>query len=285
MTMPATIAPSDPETKGEPASETQADDDENDAGTDDGGEQQTESSQDADGDDDDSGSDDDEDRVAAAVEAQKAAWIEEGKRLKADEDRAAAKTQQHESLRSEAKTLFPKALQDARAAATKLNIAEDQLTEILKPIEAYNLHSLQANEQIVLDQLVDQFYAKLPDSLHDTFSKAVDGKPLADWLEAYLETAALDTAAVKDFHRNLTLEQAQELSPKLKAEVATLKANEFESGRKKGRKDPGGEPAIDGGGAASMKWEDLSRGYGGGTLTPAQEREYHRQKAERQKAS
>ena len=262
-------------------------DDSDSSGTD--GEQDGTDGDDSDEDEDEGG----EDPVAKAVEAARVAALEEGKTLGRQEAFGEKREQERKETLDEVKNLFPSAMRDSRAAAAKVTfevngeqvtLSKEQVDSILAPFEAHNLKSLQANEQLALRALGDAFYARLPEAEHDGFTAAVNGKQLPDWLDAYAERKALATDAFKSITTVDDLEKVA--SPKLKADIARRDAAKYEEGRKKGRKDPSGEPDIGASKAgASTKWDDLRAGYGAGTLTDAQESEYLRQRAEREKAS
>lgn len=131
--------------------------------------------------------------------------------------------------------------------------------------------------------LTRNLLALAPEDGRDALAKAL-AKPdmsYGDFLKAGAEALAKNTNAVKA----MGLDELIELSPKAKREhIERVKAARA-GGRTLGQNDPDADPSLSGQAPAKpLTFEQLQAGYAAGTLTDAQDAEYSRLKAERDKA-
>lgn len=168
----------------------------------------------------------------------------------------------------------PRALTAAEQTAAKNALA------------AYNLVAATAAEDQVATTVTQVAYSILPKTAQEALDKAtVADMPLPDYLNAWVEVAALHTKAVKA----MTLEEAAKHSTKLKRELAARDIEQFDAGREQGRTDPAGTNP-DGGrergrsAPSPSSFTELEDKYGRGETTPAETAEYHKLKAAKSKA-
>jgi hypothetical protein len=152
---------------------------------------------------------------------------------------------------------------------------------VAQPYRELKDKAIDSGVAIASRQLEELASNLIPAEQRKAFIDKYDGAKLADYLRGLVEHAAPGT----DFVKDLTLEAAEKLSLKLKAELAADRKGTNRAGRDQGRKDPPGDPKTTGGaGGATLSWQKLEQGYGDGTLTNAQEAEYRRQKTARETA-
>ena len=200
-------------------------------------------------------------RVEAELETERERVREEETQRLFTEARQAEAQQAQAALRQS----FTTALRNAGQTLDNLMLAdglsERKLTPaeraaVLSPFEEYNRLAVQAAQTEAFGQITDAIYASLPKDSHADFTKAANQKPLKEYLDTYAETRALSTKAVK----GMTLEEATKTSSKLKAEIDSLKATEYERGRKNPK--PAGEPPIDGRGSGGVpsisQWQGMT---------------------------
>lgn len=180
-----------------------------------------------------------------ALEADRARWIEEGKRERERELREAAKTKELEQKVTVAREKFPAALEEYNGLVAKLNIPTDVAEQLLTPIKAFNLDAQEVFNEIAYQDLADTLLSKVPADRQEEFLTKVDKQGLDAWVSEFTEARAPETEAYKKLQqdheealRTLTLEDALARSPALKAEVAKLKSEQYDAGREQGRKDP-----------------------------------------------
>jgi len=150
------------------------------------------------------------------------------------------------------------------------------LSEAVKmPFASFNADALKAATAIIERAVQDEFSESVPKDRRDAFIKAAEGKPVLQSVKAYVEAMAPATAYVK----NLSLEDAEKVSSKLKGEVeARVKVGEA-GGRDKGKRDIPGDPnsGRSAGGTKSKSYQALELGYGEGTNSDVEDAEYLRQ--------
>ena len=150
------------------------------------------------------------------------------------------------------------------------------LSEAVKmPFASFNADALKAATAIIERAVQDEFSESVPKDRRDAFIKAAEGKPVLQSVKAYVEAMAPATAYVK----NLSLEDAEKVSAKLKGEVeARVKAGD-KAGRDKGKRDVPGDPnsGRSAGGTRSKSYQALELGYGEGTNSDVEDAEYLRQ--------
>lgn len=300
--MPPTETETRPETQGLSPDDTRGEEELEDEDLDDSDEDDADDEED---DDEDSGATDDEDdatdgedsdddedvdRDEAWREAERAAIREQVRAELIDESRKQEREQKTEAV----KTAYPNALRDARAAAARFEwidesgqrqtgIPKDVVDAILAPLDKHNLVSWQTNEELVHQSILDQLYSLVPSDQHEAFTAANNQKDLKEWVADTADRIALSSKTFK------AIETVDDLlkhaGTKLKADLALRDKKSEEAGYKRGLKGPGGEPRLDGKPGATKTWNQLRKGYGEGTLSDAEEAEYHRQREAREKAS
>lgn len=191
--------------------------------------------------------------------------------------------------------VFPQTIQ---AVDTVINAAVDEYGQprpltpaetkrIKDAFENYNRTAAEAAEDTVATTVQQVAYSILPKAAQETMDSLTQADmPLPEYLNAWAETAALHTKAIK----SLTLEEAIKHSPKIKRELEAERLKEFDAGREQGRLDPPGT-SPDGGRSSGTRqapgtksYAELEIGYGDGTNTKAEDAEYTRQRDAKSKA-
>jgi hypothetical protein len=206
--------------------------------------------------DSDAGDDDDNyDPVKAAVDAAIEAdrWERDSRRQERDAKRQTDGPRPDYGMTAKAARQYFENLVIETEDGEKVRLTPDQIAAGLKHFDTYNLEASRVSRPVseveteVYSSLGDQFYEALPPRFHDQFTEQVKEHPndLSAWVETYrnLSVAAYISSAIDSPE---SLEKLAENSPKLKAAVAKMKADEYERGRRKGQKDPNAEPRLDG---------------------------------------
>lgn len=232
-------------------------------------------------------------RVEALAEAEREEIRQQTREQVTAELQGRTPEQLKDATKQRLRQVFPQTIQ---AVDTVINAAIDEYGQPrpLTPVEAkrikdafenYNRTAAEAAEDTVATTVQQVAYNILPKAAQETLTKlTADETALPNYLNHWVETAALYTKAVK----GMSLEEAVKHSPKLKREIEALKLEHFDEGRNQGRSDPAGtspDAGRDGRAAPANKtFIELEEKYGRGETTKAEDAEYNKLKAARAKA-
>lgn len=162
-------------------------------------------------------------------------------------------------------------------------LTTEEKKAITDAVEGHNLIGWEANAQTLADSIRDQVYAMLPrDAQEEMTKRTAQDTSLPNYFTAAVEVAAPHSKWAK----SLDLETAQKASAKLRKELAEHDVTVHDEGYEEGLNAPAGT-SPDGGRSAQrsapgMKtFAQLEAGYGDGTNTAEEDRDYVKQRAER----
>lgn len=131
------------------------------------------------------------------------------------------------------------AMRAAREALVADGYSEADATVRLQAIETYHSQAAEGWRRQGSQDAVAGVYANLPEDQRDHFTEVARNKPADEYFREFIEHAWRNAEGLKE----LTLDDAINLSPKLKADVASLRVAEYKRGRTKGQSDPAGHGA------------------------------------------
>lgn len=223
-------------------------------------------------------------RVTALAQAEREEAVREGREAAIAEFQGTTTEQQRAAAKQKLKSAFPTAQSKIDEVFRKavyedgspraLNV--DEQTAVKNALAGYNLVADTAVREDVATEVAQIAFSILPRAAQEELNKlTTEDMALPEYLNAWVETAALHTKAVK----NLTLEDATKASPKIKRELAARDLEQFDLGREQGRIDPPGTSPDRGragerSAPGTKSYIDLEDGYGKGELNKAEEAEY-----------
>ncbi len=232
-------------------------------------------------------------RITALADAERAEAEERGRSSVLSELEQGQTQQQREATKQRLRQAFPVAQQKIDQVFAKAKdeygsprpLTDYEQTEVKNALAGYNLVADQVIRGDVASEVAETAYSILPKAAQETLDKlTTQDMPLPDYLNAWVETAALHTKAVK----SMGVEEAMKVSAKFKREILARDVEQFDAGREQGRSDPAGTspPGMSNGRTApgSMSFVQLEEKYGRGETTAAETAEYNRLKAEKSKS-
>lgn len=232
-------------------------------------------------------------RVSALADAEREEIRQQAREEALAEAQGRTPEQIKEATKARLRQLFPQTIQTVdqvvSAAVDELGqpraLTPAEAKRIKDAFESYNRSAAETAEDAVATTVQQVAYGLLDKEGQEILTKlTTEDSSLPNYLNAWVETAALRTKAVK----SLSLEDAMKVSTKLKKEIAARDVEQFDAGYEEGLNAPAGSSPRSRNNERTppgqLSYEELEDKYARGETTAAETREYERLRDERRRS-